>query len=270
MSYTLDHQNKVDAPSFHQLYLPIHRAMLGMAPLESRGHRPLKMTFEDQLKALIFFHLEEHTSCQHLLQVLEEDDFARGVISPEGGIKKSSFSEAINSRGLEQLTHASLAPGNMKGDAYQWDAQLTMKYKGFKFDGKFIDRKKDMPFGPRPILDNMSNVHRQQYYLNLSYDVTITEGLDLMAKVYRNQNSRKSLLQYWPKGSWFSTPAGPMITSENRFVEWEGKNSRTGAEAQATYEIVDSNTIVGGSPLRNRECMITLPKRITCQHQPQV
>jgi len=143
-------------------------------------------------------------------------------------------------------THASLAPGNMKGDAYQWDAQLTMKYKGFKFDGKFIDRKGDLPFGPRPILDNMSNAQRQQYYLNLSYDVTITEGLDLMAKVYRNQNSRKFLGQYWPKGSWFRTPAGPMITTENRFKEWEGKNSRTGAEAQATYEIVDSNTIVGG------------------------
>ena len=74
--------------------------MHGMPPLDSRGDRPLKMTFEDQLKALIFFHLEEHTSGQHLLQVLEEDDFARDVIAPEDGIKKSSFSEAINSRGL--------------------------------------------------------------------------------------------------------------------------------------------------------------------------
>jgi len=104
-SYTLDRQNKADAPSFRQLYLPVYRAMLGMPPLESRGDRPLKMTFEDQLKALIFFHLEEHTSARHLLQVLEEDDFARDVISPEEGIKKSSFAEPINSRGLEQLAH---------------------------------------------------------------------------------------------------------------------------------------------------------------------
>jgi len=58
-----------------------------------------------QLKALIFFHLEEHISGQHLLQVLEEDEFARDVIAPEEGIKKSSFAEAINSRGLEQLAH---------------------------------------------------------------------------------------------------------------------------------------------------------------------
>jgi len=105
MPYTLDRQNKACAPSFRQLYSPVYRAMLGMPPLESRGDRPLKMTFEDQLKALIFFHFEEHTSARHLLQVLEEDDFARDVIAPEEGIKKSSFAEAINSRGLEQLAH---------------------------------------------------------------------------------------------------------------------------------------------------------------------
>jgi hypothetical protein len=79
--------------------------MIAMPPLEAQGHRPLKMIFEDQLKALIFFHLEEHTSAQHLLQVLEEDDFARNHIAPEEGIKKSSFAEAINTRGLEQLMH---------------------------------------------------------------------------------------------------------------------------------------------------------------------
>ena len=105
MPYILNHLRSANAPSFYQLYQPIQKAMIAMPPLEARGHRPLKMTFEDQLKALIFFHLEEHTSAQHLLQVLEEDDFARNVIAPEEGIKKSSFAEAINTRGLEQLMH---------------------------------------------------------------------------------------------------------------------------------------------------------------------
>jgi len=61
------------------------------------------MTFEDQLKALIFFHLEEHSSGRHLIQVFKEDDFARKNIAPDDGIEKSSFFEAINTRGLEQL-----------------------------------------------------------------------------------------------------------------------------------------------------------------------
>ena len=67
------------------------------------GDRPLKMTFEDHLRILVFYHLEEHVSAKHLLQVLEQDDFARQHIGPEDGIKKSSFSEAMNSRGIEQF-----------------------------------------------------------------------------------------------------------------------------------------------------------------------
>ena len=61
------------------------------------------MSFEDQLKALIFYHLEEHVSGRHLIQVLKEDNFARNNIAPKDGIEKSSFFEAINNRGLEQL-----------------------------------------------------------------------------------------------------------------------------------------------------------------------
>ena len=105
MPYTLNRLKNVKIPSFSQLYLPIDKAKIGMPLLESRGDRPLKMTLDDQLKALIFFHLEEHTSAQQLLQFLEQDDFARNVIAPEEGIKKSSFGEAINSRGLEQLSY---------------------------------------------------------------------------------------------------------------------------------------------------------------------
>ena len=63
------------------------------------------MEFEDQLKALIFYHLEEHSSGRHLIQVLKEDSFAREHIAPQNGIEKSSFFEAINSRGLEQLQY---------------------------------------------------------------------------------------------------------------------------------------------------------------------
>ena len=50
MPYTLSRQKKADAPSFNQLYRPIDSAMVGMPPLEARGHKPLKMTFDDQLK----------------------------------------------------------------------------------------------------------------------------------------------------------------------------------------------------------------------------
>ena len=91
--------------SFNDLFDPALIAMKTMPELESEGNRPLKMSFEEHLRALVFFHLEEHTSAQHLLQTLKEDDFAREHIAPANGIEKSSFSEATNSRGLEQFVH---------------------------------------------------------------------------------------------------------------------------------------------------------------------
>ena len=42
---------------------------------------------------------------QELIQELRENDFARQYIAPSEGIEKSSFSEATNSRGLEQFLY---------------------------------------------------------------------------------------------------------------------------------------------------------------------
>lgn len=91
------------APSFTQLCSPLVDILLKTPRLESGCNRPLQMEFEHQLKALIFFHLEEHTSMRHLIQALQEDDFARNNIAPSDGIGKSSFAEAMSERGLEQF-----------------------------------------------------------------------------------------------------------------------------------------------------------------------
>ena len=97
------YQKKLRLNSFFQFLQPLGDLVPEIPVLKSRGDRPLKMTFEDQLQMLVLFHLEEHVSARHMLQVLEQDDFARENIAPENGIKKSSFSEAINTRGLEQF-----------------------------------------------------------------------------------------------------------------------------------------------------------------------
>jgi len=97
------YQKKLRSDLFFQFLQPVESFVAEIPVLKSRGDRPLKMTFEDQLKILVFFHLEEHVSARHMLQVLEQDDFARENIAPEDGIKKSSFSEAVNTRGLEQF-----------------------------------------------------------------------------------------------------------------------------------------------------------------------
>lgn len=105
MPYALSPKKRYVVPSFKQITQPLTHLLPNAPRLNSRGNRPLQMTFEDQLNALIFFHLEEHTSARHLIQALQEDDFARNSIAPEDGISRSSFSEAINERGLEQFLY---------------------------------------------------------------------------------------------------------------------------------------------------------------------
>ena len=143
---------KYSARSFNKLIAPL-TSILPLTPeLVSRGNRPLQMNFEDQLNALIFFHLEEHTSARGLVQALKEDEFARNHIAPEDGISRSSFSEAINERGLEQFmdvfeqlqkqassflpkTHAQL--GELVSiDGSLIDSALSMDWADYRTDSK--------------------------------------------------------------------------------------------------------------------------------------
>jgi len=65
------YQKKFRSFSFLKFYQPVRNITPEIPLLESRGDRPLKMTFDDQLKMLVFFHLEEHVSARHMLQVLD-------------------------------------------------------------------------------------------------------------------------------------------------------------------------------------------------------
>jgi len=89
--------------AFKQLFSPIRKSWKPESPLASKGYRPLQLSFDDQLKALVYFHLEEFTSGRELLQALEQNNFAKECVAPPKGIKKSAFFEAINNRGLDQL-----------------------------------------------------------------------------------------------------------------------------------------------------------------------
>jgi hypothetical protein len=91
--------------SFQKLQHPLYNILEKAPLLESRCNRPLQMDFNDQLNALIFFHLEEHTSGSQLIQTLKDDVFAREHIAPKKGIAKSSFFEAMNDRGLDQFLY---------------------------------------------------------------------------------------------------------------------------------------------------------------------
>lgn len=61
------------------------------------------MTSEDLLNILTYYHLQEFSSGRELIQALREDEYARHMIAPAGGIKQSTFFDTVNERGVEQL-----------------------------------------------------------------------------------------------------------------------------------------------------------------------
>lgn len=75
---------KLASKSFDRFLKPLQAILKQITPLLSGGDRPLKMTFEDQLKILKYYHLEEHISGRHLLEALEKDEFAQSEV----GLKK--------------------------------------------------------------------------------------------------------------------------------------------------------------------------------------
>ena len=95
----------VNSATFNDFMKPVLQILPDTPALESRGDRPLKLLFDNQLKSLIYYHLFEHESGRDLLQKLREDGFAKEHVAPRGGISRSGFSEAMNNRGTEQLQY---------------------------------------------------------------------------------------------------------------------------------------------------------------------
>jgi hypothetical protein len=223
MPYTIKPKTKKQrrrkTPSFKKLTKPVNDLMPNITPLNARGNKPLQMTFEDELNALIYYHLEEHSSGRHLLQALKEHDFARNQIAPQEGIEKSSFFEAINTRGLEQLLEVfeALYPkatrilprkyrnlGNLVGiDGSLIDAALSMAWADYRKGAKkakvhvgfdlnhsipsriFLTAGKadERPFAHKILAPGQTGVLDRYYQCHKNFDLWQTDGKHFVCRI---------------------------------------------------------------------------------------
>ena len=63
------------------------------------------MNTEELLNILTYYHLQECSSGRELVQALQEDEYARNLIAPAGGLQRSTFFDTVNDRGVEQLLY---------------------------------------------------------------------------------------------------------------------------------------------------------------------
>ena len=236
MPHTIEPRRKNQAiPSFRKLLAPVYRILPHTPSLEAKGDRPLQMTFEHQLKALIFYHLEEHSSGSHLVQVLEEDDFAKSEIAPPEGIQKSSFFEAINHRGLEQLLYvfeklqadaAHTLPNEyahlgdlVSIDGSLIDAVLSMNWADYRNGSKkakvhlgfnvnnsipqkifLTDGKGDeRPFVSKILTPGQTGIMDRYYQCHKDFDLWQTEGKHFVCRIKRK--TYKTVIETLPVSS---------------------------------------------------------------------
>lgn len=105
MKITKIYRKSFVIPSLRDLWKPLKTILNDTPELNSRCNKPLAMNIEELLQALVYFHLQEHSSGRELIQTLQGDEFAKDFIAPEGGIKRATFFETINERGLEQFQY---------------------------------------------------------------------------------------------------------------------------------------------------------------------
>lgn len=98
-------RKKLSTKTYGEFLRPLPEAKEACPVLTADGNKPLSFTLDEQLEVLIYHHLQGFESGRHLLQSLEEDDLAKELVAPENGLKKSTFFEAISTRGLDQLLH---------------------------------------------------------------------------------------------------------------------------------------------------------------------
>jgi len=243
---------KLKSKSFNRFLKPLLEIFKQITPLNSQGDRPLQMTFEDQLRILIYYHLGEYTSGRHLLQVLEEDEFAKTHVAPEKGIAKSSFFEAINTRGLEQLIEvfdglklqatdilpsAYSALGNLIAiDGSLIDGVLSMDWADYRKDTKKakahigFNINKGVPCkafltdgngGERPFVNQIlipgeTSVTDRGYQCHKSFDLLQEEGKSFICRI--KENTTKTTVKSYP------IPEGSLVFYDS-LVILGGENS---------------------------------------------
>ena len=128
----------INSPTFETLITPLETILPQITPLLSSSNRSITFTFDYQLKSLIYYHTEEYTSAQALLEDMhDEDSFAHHILVPEEGLGESTFYEANATRGATQML-----------EVFDRFSKKATKYLGFThaqlgdlvaIDGSLID-----------------------------------------------------------------------------------------------------------------------------------
>ena len=144
-------------PEQKRLMVPLMNILPKTPPLRSRCNKPLAMNTEELLNILTYYHLQECSSGRELVQALQEDEYARNLIAPAGGLQRSTFFDTVNDRGVEQLLYVFTELQKQAG------AVLPTQHANLgnlvAIDGSFIDSVLSMHWAEYRSNSNKAKLH---------------------------------------------------------------------------------------------------------------
>ncbi|MFW5641100.1 MAG: TonB-dependent receptor plug domain-containing protein, partial [Thermodesulfobacteriota bacterium] len=145
-------------------------------------------------------------------------------------------------------TDASLAPDYAETGDEKIDAALNVTFREFTLDARYVDRERKPAVNALWSMNENNVSEPEDYYVKLSYERDIWEGLNLYGKIYTNYHSDRNYHQGLTNGAVVPTPMGfvPLPPDEGLIAELSNENRRYGFEVQSTYRINDAHTTVAG------------------------
>ncbi len=154
---TLPLGTPIHSPTFEAFVAPLEAVLPTLTPLVSDSNRRYTFTFEYQLRSLIYYHVEECTSAQEMLQKMAQDPFVNHLIVPQQGLGESTFYEANATRGeiqmLEVFDRLSKKVSRYLGLAHAELGDLVI------IDGSLIEASFSMTWADYSSSQNKAKVH---------------------------------------------------------------------------------------------------------------
>lgn len=224
-------------PTHKQLVAPTKAALLTAPPLLSRSNKPLAMNTEELIDILTYYHLQEFSSGRELIQALQEDDYAKRLIAPAGGIKHSTFFDTVNERGVEQLLH--VFTELQKKAATTLPARHAELGDLVAIDGSFIDAVLSMHWA-----EYQSNSRKAKLHLGFNLNHCIPMKLFLTEG---NGPERPFVSRLVEPGQTAVLDRG--YQAHNLFDQWqrEGCHFVCRIKGKTLKEVLENHTLSGGS-----------------------
>lgn len=162
------------SPTFSALLAPLDAQLAYLTPLVSGSNKPLSYTFEYQVRGLVYYHTENYTSAQDLLQAAESDAFVNRLLVPETGLGESTFYEANATRGSLQMLE--LADRLFKKAAKCVGITYVALGDLVAIDGSLMDACLSMTWA-----DYRSNAHKAKVHVGFDLNRGIPRKLFLAA-----------------------------------------------------------------------------------------